>query len=169
MKRLLILALAGALAGCSTVGTGFRGVVLNFNHPTGEIKSEGLFFYNPLSTSIVEMNVQTVADHVEASASTSDLQTVNSKVTVNYHLDPAAVVTVYDKLRNDYESRIINPTVQESIKASTARFHASELIAHRKKLYEKYAHRVVSIERLRKTNPDARAFLEYVDAQARPA
>jgi shikimate kinase len=43
------------------------------------------------------------------------------------------------------------------------------LIAHRKRLYEKYAHLVISIELLRKTNPDARGFLEYLESQARPA
>ena len=56
----------------------------------------------------------------------------------------------------------------ESAKDTVARCYP-RLLAHRKKLYEKYAHRVVSIERLRKTNPDARGFLEYLDAQARPA
>lgn len=44
-----------------------------------------------------------------------------------------------------------------------------QLVAHRKKLYEKYAHRTVSIERLRMTSPDARGFLEMVGAPARPA
>src|ERR1039458_2906755 len=43
----------------------------------------------------------------------------------------------------------------ESPKDAVARCYP-QLIAHRKELYEKYAHRVVSIEHLRKTNPDAR-------------
>jgi shikimate kinase len=60
------------------------------------------------------------------------------------------------------------PRPGESAKDAVARCYP-QLIAHRKKLYEKYAHRIVSIERLRKTNPDARGFLEYLDAQARPA
>jgi shikimate kinase len=60
------------------------------------------------------------------------------------------------------------PSPGESAKDSVARCYP-QLIAHRKKLYEKYAHRVISIEHLRKTNPDARSFLEYLDAQARPA
>ena len=56
----------------------------------------------------------------------------------------------------------------ESAKDAVARCYPL-LIAHRKELYEKYAHRIVSMERLRKTNPDARGFLELLDAQARPA
>jgi len=44
-----------------------------------------------------------------------------------------------------------------------------QLIARRKKLYERYAHRVVSMERLRNLHPDARGFLELLEGQARPA
>ena len=44
-----------------------------------------------------------------------------------------------------------------------------QLIASRKKLYERYAHRVVSMERLRDLHPDARGFLELLEGQARPA
>jgi shikimate kinase len=43
------------------------------------------------------------------------------------------------------------------------------LIAHRKKYYERYAHRAVSMERLWKLNLDARGFLELLEGQARPA
>jgi len=56
----------------------------------------------------------------------------------------------------------------ESAKEAVARCYP-QLIAHRKTLYEQYAHRVVSMERLRGAKPDARGFLELLDAQARPA
>jgi shikimate kinase len=56
----------------------------------------------------------------------------------------------------------------ETAKDAIARCYP-RLVAHRKKLYEKYAHRTVSMEWLRKANPDARGFLEMVGAQARPA
>jgi shikimate kinase len=54
----------------------------------------------------------------------------------------------------------------ETAKDAVARCYP-QLIAQRKTLYEKYAHRTVSMEWLRKSNPDARAFLEMVNAQAR--
>jgi shikimate kinase len=43
-----------------------------------------------------------------------------------------------------------------------------QLIAHRKKMYERYAHRVVPMDRVWKANLDARAFLELLESQARP-
>ena len=44
-----------------------------------------------------------------------------------------------------------------------------QLIAHRKKLYERYAHRIVPMDLLWNANLDARGFLEFLEAQARPA
>jgi shikimate kinase len=44
-----------------------------------------------------------------------------------------------------------------------------QLIAHRKKHYVRYAHRVVSMERLGNLHLDARGFLELLEGQARPA
>jgi shikimate kinase len=56
----------------------------------------------------------------------------------------------------------------ESAKDAVARCYP-QLIANRKKLYERYAHRVVSLARLEGLRLDARGFLELLDAQARPA
>lgn len=124
--------LAVALGGCATVNTGYRGVVLQWGKPTGEIKTEGITAVFPFSGIDIEsMNVQTVADEIKTNAASKDLQTVNTTVTVNYHLDPAKVIDVYDRLRHDYQTRVIDPTVHEAVKASTAQFVANDLIAKR--------------------------------------
>ena len=56
----------------------------------------------------------------------------------------------------------------ESTKDAIARCYP-QLIAHRKKLYGRYAHRIVSMDLLWNVNLDARGFLELLDGQARPA
>jgi shikimate kinase len=43
------------------------------------------------------------------------------------------------------------------------------LITQRKTLYESYAHRIVPMDQLRTSDLDARAFLELIEGQARPA
>jgi regulator of protease activity HflC (stomatin/prohibitin superfamily) len=132
VAALLGIIVVASLINFASVNTGYRGVRLNFQKPTGEILSEGLYFYSPVfGQSIVQMNVQTVADEVRAAAASRDLQSVQTTVTVNYHLDPGHVVDVYDKLRNDYQARIIDPTVQEAVKAATARHVATDLVANR--------------------------------------
>lgn len=146
MKRILTAALGAALlAGCAQVGTGYRGVVLSWEKPTGEIKTEGIYGIMPMTGyEVVPMNVQTQAMHVKASASTKDLQTVNTEATVNFHLDPAQVVKVYDNLRTDYEARIIAPTIQESVKAATAQHNAPDLLAHRAVVRDQIEHNLVT-------------------------
>ncbi|HXC31291.1 MAG TPA: hypothetical protein VNZ56_02395 [Verrucomicrobiae bacterium] len=56
----------------------------------------------------------------------------------------------------------------ESAREAVARCYP-QLIAHRKKLYEHYAHRVISLDRLHSSEMDARGFVELVEGQARPA
>ena len=60
------------------------------------------------------------------------------------------------------------PLPGEPVRDAIARCYPL-LIAHRKKLYERYAHRVVSMEHLKGANVDARGFLELTERQARPA
>jgi prohibitin 2 len=45
--------------------------------------------------------------------------------------DPSKTNLIYQQLGADYESRIISPTIQESVKASVAKFNAEELITKR--------------------------------------
>lgn len=56
----------------------------------------------------------------------------------------------------------------ESTKDAIARCYP-QLIAQRKKQYQRYAHRVVSMDRQEYARLDARGFLELVEGQARPA
>ncbi len=56
----------------------------------------------------------------------------------------------------------------ESTRDAIARCYP-QLIAHRKKLYKRYAHRTVSMELLWNAQLDARGFLEFLEGQARPA
>jgi shikimate kinase len=60
------------------------------------------------------------------------------------------------------------PLPGESTPDAIARCYP-QLIAQRKKLYENYAHHVVSMEVLRNADVSARDFLELLNRQARPA
>ena len=77
------------------------------------------------------MDVRTQKDEVEVGASSKDLQEIIAKVALNYHVDPLNVDKVYKNIGFEYETRIISPAIQESVKASTAQFTAEELITKR--------------------------------------
>lgn len=68
---------------------------------------------------------------MKALAYSKDIQTVESQLALNYHLKADEVNKLWQEVGDDYESRLIDPSIQESVKAATARFTAQELIEQR--------------------------------------
>jgi len=126
---ILLLLLVGNPLG--TVGAGERGVLLRFNAVTGTIYGEGLYFRWPLIERVIKMDIKIQKEQADASAASKDLQTVHSDVAVNFHIDPAKTAFIYQEVGIDYKQRLIDPALQEAVKAITARFTAEELITRR--------------------------------------
>jgi len=78
---------------------------------------------------LVDVSIQKGAG--DGDAASRDLQTVHTRVALNYHVRPDGAVTVFRDLGNEPGQRIIIPAVQEAVKAVTARFTAEALIAKR--------------------------------------
>jgi len=119
-----------------TIGAGERGVLLQFGAVKDKVFGEGLYFKIPFVQSVVKMDVKIQKDEIPASASSKDLQVVTSKIALNYHLDPKAVNKIWQEVGKNYNTRIIAPSIQEGVKAVTARFTAEELITKREEVKE---------------------------------
>jgi prohibitin 2 len=119
-----------------TVGAGERGILLRFNAVTGKIYDEGLYFRWPFIERVIKVDTKIQKEQVDATAASKDLQTVRSDVAFNFHINPAKVASIYQEVGVDYKQRIIDPTLQESVKASTAKFTAEELITKRELVRE---------------------------------
>ncbi len=115
----------------ATVQAGYRGVVLYLGAVENRVLGEGLHFVIPFVEQVVQMEVRTQKFQAEASAASKDLQEVHTVIAVNYRIDPQQVNTIYQVLGVNYQDRIISPTIQESVKASVAKFNAEELITKR--------------------------------------
>ena len=126
---LLVLVVLGGSMG--TVGAGEQGVLLKFGAVTGEIKDEGLYFKVPFMHQVVLMSTQIQKYTATATSSSKDLQVVSTEVTLNYQLDATQVGEIYRTMRRQYESRIIQPYIQEAVKSVTANYNAEELITQR--------------------------------------
>lgn len=83
---------------------------------------------------MVVVDVKTQKEEADASAASKDLQTVSSKVALNYSVNPEAVGKLYQEVGVDFKTRLIDPSIQESVKASTAKFTAEELITKREEV-----------------------------------
>ena len=102
-----------------------------FGSPSNEGLSEGIHFRIPLAQKLNLVNVSIQKGEGDGDAASRDLQTVHTRVALNYHIRPDAAVSVFRDLGNEPGMRIIIPSVQEAVKAVTARFTAEELIAKR--------------------------------------
>jgi len=143
----LIVILFGSVG---TIGAGERGVLLQFGAVKDKVFEEGLYFKIPFVHKVVTMDVRMQKDEVPASASSKDLQIITSKVAINYHLSPSEVNSVWQNVGKDYNSRIIAPSIQEAVKAVTARFTAEELIIKREDVKDQI--KINLAERLIKNN-----------------
>jgi len=119
-----------------TIGAGERGVLLQFGAVQNKVIGEGLYFKIPFIQNVVKMDVKIQKDEIPASAASKDLQVVTSKIALNYHLSPDSVNRIWQDLGKDYNTRVIAPAIQESVKAITAKFTAEELITKREQVKE---------------------------------
>ena len=113
------------------IGPGERGVVLNFGAVQKNVFGEGLHFRIPVVQNIVSMDVKVQKSVTNAAAASSDLQEVSSDVALNYHIIPDKANLVYQTIGIHFKERIVDPAVQEVVKAVTARYTAEELITKR--------------------------------------
>ncbi len=113
------------------VEAGHRGVVLYVGAVENRVLGEGIHFIVPFAEQVVQLEVRTLKFQADATAASNDLQEVQTTIALNYHISPSQANIIYQQLGADYADRIIAPTIQESVKASVAKFNAEELITKR--------------------------------------
>ena len=113
------------------VEAGHRGVVLYVGAVENRVLGEGIHFIVPFAEQVIQMEVRTLKFQADATAASNDLQEVQTTIALNYHISPSQANIIYQQLGVDYADRIIAPTIQESVKASVAKFNAEELITKR--------------------------------------
>jgi regulator of protease activity HflC (stomatin/prohibitin superfamily) len=128
---MLVFVLLFATGSIALVPAGYRGVVLQFGAVENRILDEGLHFLTPFVESYRNMEVRTQKYEVACESASKDLLDVRTTVAVNFHIDPANVNNIYQKLSENYEERVIAPQVQEVVKSVTAKYDAQGLIQTR--------------------------------------
>lgn len=115
-----------------TIGAGERGIVFSqIGGVKDVILDEGIRFKIPFVEDIIKADVRIQKAQTEVSGASKDLQTVSSTIAVNYHVDPSKVNKIFQEIGLAFKERIIDPAVQEAVKAVSAQFTAEELITRR--------------------------------------
>ena len=113
------------------VGAGERGIVQNFGAVQDLVLNEGIHFKIPVVQTVILMDVKIQKAMTDAASSSSDLQDVDLSVALNYHIIPDKANLVYQTIGIQFKERIIDPAIQEVMKAVSARYTAEELITKR--------------------------------------
>ena len=113
------------------VGAGERGIVLNFGAVQEKVLNEGIHFRTPIMQEVVLMDIKIHKVVTDAASASSDLQDVALSVALNYHVIPDKANLVYQTIGMEFKERMIDPAIQEVMKAVSARYTAEELITKR--------------------------------------
>lgn len=99
--------------------------------------SEGVYFYNPLSTSVIIFNIREQLWSYEVSAFTSDVQEVKIQYGINYYPKRDRISYLYIEFGKDYVDKIVSPTVFGVIKAVMGQYTATQLVTKRFEITER--------------------------------
>jgi regulator of protease activity HflC (stomatin/prohibitin superfamily) len=127
----LLILVFGFFKPWAQVGAGERGIVLNFGAVQDEVLNEGIHFRMPVRQKIIIMDIKIHKIVTDAASASSDLQDVALSVALNYHVIPDKANLVYQTIGVEFKERMIDPAIQEVMKAVTARYTAEELITKR--------------------------------------
>lgn len=119
-----------------TVNPGERGVVITFGKVQNAILDEGIHPVLPFITSVKKLNVRIQKTDIEASAGTKDLQSVKTKLALNWYIDPTKVNKIYQQIgdENQITTQIITPAITEVLKAATPKKTAEQILTQREEL-----------------------------------
>lgn len=132
---IFVLVLGLFFSSFGTVPSGYMGVKTQFSAVRGEVQP-GLYFQLPFIQDVVLMDTQTQKEQVDATAASNDLQQITATVAINFHVNPQDAAQIYQNIGADYQARVIDPAIQESIKSITANYTAEQLITQREKTRE---------------------------------
>lgn len=138
IARLLIIvavlgfvALVASCSGMTVIDPGYRGVKVVNGKTDNEPLPQGRYFYLPLTTRIVEVNVAPQTHGTEGDAVitliTKDLQQAKIAFSFNASLNPADVVAMYDVARENWYDVMVANLVVDAMGRVASTYDAPDL------------------------------------------
>ncbi|MBD1998012.1 prohibitin family protein [Leptolyngbya sp. FACHB-541] len=115
------------------VNAGERGVLMRFGQVQPQVLDEGLHTIIPIVNMVQKLSVRVQNQEISAEASSKDLQEVYTDVALNWHIVPTEANVIFQEIgdRLAIVERIINPAVEEVLKAVMAKYTAEEIVTRR--------------------------------------
>ncbi len=128
---ILIVLIVIAASAVAIVPAGSTGVITTFGKVSDKTYSEGFHLKIPFAQELIVVSNKIQVYEADASAVSNDLQKVSSQIAVNFRVKNESSASIYKNIGSDYQTVVLMPAVQESMKAVTAKYSAEELITER--------------------------------------
>jgi regulator of protease activity HflC (stomatin/prohibitin superfamily) len=117
------------------VPAGHRGVVLWWGSVEKRIMGEGLNFIMPIAERVIKVDVR-VQPHPfkEIDASSKEYQIVKMTGMMNFHIDPAYVNDLYQKVGLDFADKVIDPAFNDFVKEVVPTYPIGEILPKREEI-----------------------------------
>ncbi len=120
------------------VPAGHRGVVLWWGSVEKRIMGEGLNFIVPVAERVIKVDVR-VQPHPfkEIDASSKEYQIVKMTGMMNFHIDPAYVNDLYQKVGLDFADKVIDPAFNDFVKEVVPTYPIGEILPKREEIRQR--------------------------------
>ena len=117
------------------VPAGHRGVALWWGSVEKRILGEGLNFMVPVAERVIKVDVK-VQPHPfkEIDASSKEYQNVKMTGMMNFHIDPAYVNDLYQKVGLDFADKVIDPAFNDFVKEVVPTYPIGEILPKREEI-----------------------------------
>jgi len=120
------------------VPAGHRGVALWWGSVEKRIMGEGLNFKVPIAERVIKVDVK-VQPHPfkEIDASSKEYQMVKMTGMMNFHIDPAYVNDLYQKVGLDFANKVIDPAFNDFVKEVVPTYPIGEILPKREEIRQR--------------------------------
>lgn len=127
----VITAVIVLLNSVTIIDAGHTGVINTLGKVSENVLQEGMHLKIPFVQKIIKMDNRIVKLEVDTEAFSKDLQTVATKLAINYRVSKDKSYAIYKNVGSDYETILVTPAVNEVLKAITAQYTAEESVTNR--------------------------------------
>ncbi len=130
---IIILVIVLATSAFVIVDSGHVGVIRTLGAVQPEPLAEGFHLKKPFMDKIEQTDIRLTKAKSKSVAASKDLQTVETQVTVQYSISGPVAPLTYQRIgtREVVAATVIEPAIQESVKAITAQYTAEQLVTKR--------------------------------------
>lgn len=128
MRNLLFLSIfAFLISSCTVVKQGEVGVKRKFGKLNENISDAGLVSFNPITTKVIKVPIQTVNQEVKLNLPSKEGLTIESEISILYNIEKNKVPFILEDIGENYERVLIMNVFRSAAADVTAQYMAKDM------------------------------------------